>query len=80
MDWLAEVMMKPDDGGSCGRFSSFATRKRWPRIGFKADAGKYFSFRELLPHLQEIEQQADARAKGRCAAALAVSARHHQAV
>jgi ABC-type transport system involved in cytochrome c biogenesis permease subunit len=58
MDWLAEVMMKSDDAD---RQKIFVIRSPETRaaIGRSDPTEKYFSFLELTPHLQDIEQQAD---------------------
>ncbi len=57
MDWLAEVLMKQSEAD---RRKIFVIRnpETLAALGWKPDAGKYFSFGEFVPHLQEIEQQA----------------------
>ncbi len=57
MDWLAEVLMKQDEAD---RRKIFVIRnpETLTALGWSPDAGKYFSFREFVPHLQEVEQQA----------------------
>ncbi len=57
MDWLAEVLMKPDDANQRKIFV-IRNSETLIALGLNPEAGKYFSFRELLPHLQEMEQQA----------------------
>ena len=72
MDWLSELMMKPGDAdlrrifvirnpqtrSALGRDPEQKKATLLASFGFAADTSKYFSFRELFPHLQEIEQQA----------------------
>ena len=57
IDWLAEVMMKP---GEADLRKVFVIRNAdtLAALGWSPDAGKYFSFREFVPHLQDIDQQA----------------------
>ena len=57
IDWLAEVMMKP---GEADLRKVFVIRNAdtLAALGWSLDAGKYFSFREFVPHLQDIDQQA----------------------
>ena len=57
IDWLAEVLMKPD---TADQRKIFVDRnpETLTALGLNPDAGKYFSFRELFPHLREIQQQA----------------------
>jgi len=57
IDWLAEVMMKP---GEADLRKVFVIRNAdtLAALGWSPDAGKYFSFREFVPHLQNIDQQA----------------------
>jgi ABC-type transport system involved in cytochrome c biogenesis permease subunit len=57
IDWLAEVMMKP---GEADLRKVFVIRNAdtLAALGWSPDAGKYFSFREFIPHLQDIDQQA----------------------
>jgi ABC-type transport system involved in cytochrome c biogenesis permease subunit len=57
MDWLAEVMMTPDTA-NLRKVFVIRNSETLDAIGLKADAGKYFSFREFVPHLEEIQQQA----------------------
>ncbi|HEY5035757.1 MAG TPA: cytochrome c biogenesis protein CcsA, partial [Chthoniobacterales bacterium] len=58
IDWLAEVMMKSDEAD---RRKIFIIRSPETKnaIGRNDPSEKYFSFLELTPHLQEIEQQAE---------------------
>jgi len=57
IDWLAEVLLKPE---TADQRKIFVDRnpETLTALGLSPDAGKYFSFRELSPHLREIEQQA----------------------
>jgi len=57
MDWLAEVMMKPEEA-DLRKIFVIRNADTLAALGWKPDAGKYFSFREFFPHLQNIEQQA----------------------
>ncbi len=57
MDWLAEVLMKPDEA-DLRKIFVIRNPETLTALGLSPDVGKYFSFRELFPHLQEIEQQA----------------------
>ncbi len=57
MDWLAEVMMKPEQADERKIFV-IRNADTLAALGWKPDAGKYFSFREFGPHLQDIEQKA----------------------
>ncbi|MEP6820793.1 MAG: cytochrome c biogenesis protein CcsA [Chthoniobacterales bacterium] len=77
MDWLAEVMLKPDTADQQKIFiiRNLETRTALGRppgakngaeanaflaaLGMVPDPDKYWSFRELFPHVQEIEQQAE---------------------
>ncbi|HEY2801825.1 MAG TPA: cytochrome c biogenesis protein CcsA [Chthoniobacterales bacterium] len=56
--WLAEVVMKPSEAD---RRKIFVIRSPVTRasIGRNDPTEEYFSFLQLTPHLQEIEQQAD---------------------
>ncbi len=73
MDWLAEVLMKPDEADQQKIFviRNLETRTALGRaptkakgssflaaLGMLPDPDKYWSFRELFSHLQNIEQQA----------------------
>ena len=62
IDWLAEVLMKPDEAN---RRKIFVIRspETLASIGRSDPTEKYFSFLDLTPHLQEIEQQADLASK-----------------
>lgn len=57
MDWLAELLMKQDEAD---QRKIFVVRNPETLTALKLnpEAGKYFSFREFIPHLQEVEQQA----------------------
>ncbi|MGI9088926.1 MAG: cytochrome c biogenesis protein, partial [Chthoniobacterales bacterium] len=57
MDWLAEVMMKPADA-DLRKLFVIRNAETLAAFGLSPESGKYFSFRELFGHLQEIEQQA----------------------
>ena len=57
MDWLAEVLMNPEVADLRKIFVN-RNPETLTALGLSPEAGKYFSFRELSPHLQEIEQQA----------------------
>ncbi|HXA09126.1 MAG TPA: cytochrome c biogenesis protein CcsA [Chthoniobacterales bacterium] len=56
-DWLAELLMKSD---SADPRKIFVIRnpETLAALGWTIEAGKYFSFRDLFTHLQEVEQQA----------------------
>jgi ABC-type transport system involved in cytochrome c biogenesis permease subunit len=57
MDWLAEVLMRQNEAD---QRKVFVIRNPETLTALKVSpgAGKYFSFREFMPHLQEVEQQA----------------------
>lgn len=57
MDWLAELLMKQDEAD---QRKIFVVRNPETLTALKLnpETGKYFSFREFIPHLQEVEQQA----------------------
>jgi ABC-type transport system involved in cytochrome c biogenesis permease subunit len=57
IDWLAEVLMKPDIADQRKIFVD-RNPETLTALGLSPDAGKYFTFRELSPHLREIDQQA----------------------
>lgn len=57
MDWLAEVMMTPEKA-ELRKIFVLRNSETLDALGLKSDAGKYFSFREFVPHLEEIQQQA----------------------
>ncbi len=57
IDWLAEVMMKPEQA-DLRKVFVIRNADTLAALGWKPDAGKYFSFREFVPRLQEIDQQA----------------------
>ena len=57
MDWLAEVLMKSQQANERKIFV-MRNPETLTAVGLNAEAGKYFSFNDLFPHLQEIEQQA----------------------
>jgi ABC-type transport system involved in cytochrome c biogenesis permease subunit len=57
IDWLAEVLMKPEEA-DLRKIFIIRNADTLAALGWKPDAGKYFSFREFSPHLQDIEQQA----------------------
>jgi ABC-type transport system involved in cytochrome c biogenesis permease subunit len=57
IDWLAEVLMKADEA-DLRKIFVIRNPETLAALGWSAEAGKYFSFRELFSHLQEIEQQA----------------------
>ncbi len=56
-DWLAEVLMKQDVADQRKIFV-IRNPETLAALGWQPDAGKYFSFQQFVPHLQEIEQQA----------------------
>ena len=58
IDWLAEVMFKPTEADQQKLFV-IRNPETLAAIGRNGGTEKYFSFRELVPHLQEIEQQAE---------------------
>jgi ABC-type transport system involved in cytochrome c biogenesis permease subunit len=57
IDWLAEVLMKADEA-DLRKIFVIRNPETLAALGWSAETGKYFSFRELFSHLQEIEQQA----------------------
>ncbi|MEO5717522.1 MAG: cytochrome c biogenesis protein CcsA [Chthoniobacterales bacterium] len=57
MDWLAELMMKPDQA-DLRKIFVIRNADTLAALGWKPDAGKYFSFQEFVPRLQDIEQKA----------------------
>jgi len=57
IDWLADVLMKPEEA-DLRKIFVIRNADTLAALGWKPDAGKYFSFREFSPHLQDIEQQA----------------------
>jgi len=57
IDWLAEVLMKQDEA-DLRKVFVIRNSETLTALGLSPEAGKYFSFREFVPHLQELEQQA----------------------
>ncbi|HEV8422221.1 MAG TPA: cytochrome c biogenesis protein CcsA [Chthoniobacterales bacterium] len=57
IDWLVEVLMKQDEA-DLRKIFVIRNSETLSALGWKPDAGKYFSFREFIPHLQEVQQQA----------------------
>ncbi len=57
IDWLAEVLMKQDEADQQKIFV-MRNPETLTALQLSPEAGKYFSFRQFVPHLQEIEQQA----------------------
>ncbi|HEY2712609.1 MAG TPA: cytochrome c biogenesis protein CcsA [Chthoniobacterales bacterium] len=57
IDWLAEVLMKQDEA-DLRKVFVIRNPETLSALGWKPDAGKYFSFRDFIPHLQEVQQQA----------------------
>ena len=57
IDWLAEVLMKQDEA-DLRKVFVVRNPETLTALGLSPEAGKYFSFREFVPHLQELEQQA----------------------
>ncbi|MGH8094666.1 MAG: cytochrome c biogenesis protein [Chthoniobacterales bacterium] len=57
MDWLAEVLMKQDKADQRKIFV-IRNPETLTALSLSPEAGKYFSFRQFVPHLQEVEQQA----------------------
>jgi ABC-type transport system involved in cytochrome c biogenesis permease subunit len=57
IDWLAEVLMRADEA-DLRKVFVIRNPETLAALGLSPEAGKYFSFRELFSHLQEIEQQA----------------------
>jgi hypothetical protein len=55
--WLAELTMKPEQAD---QEKIFVIRNPGTLavLGWNSDAGKYFSFRQLFLHLEDIERQA----------------------
>ena len=62
IDWLAEVLMKPDVA-DLRKIFVFWNPETLTVLGLNSVPGKSFSFRELAPHLQEVQQQADLAGK-----------------
>ena len=58
IDWLAEVLMKQSVAQDRKIFV-IRNPETLAALGWQPDAGKYFSFREFIPHLQQVEQQAE---------------------
>ncbi len=56
-DWLAELLMKSDRADQ-RRIFVIRNPETLAALGWTIEAGKYFSFRDLFTHLQEVEQQA----------------------
>ncbi len=79
MDWLAEVMMKPDEA-DLRKIFVIRNPETLTALGLSPEAGKYFSFRELAPAFAGDRAAGRARGKGGGTTALAFSARHHQVV
>ena len=57
IDWLAEVLMKQDQADQRKIFV-IRNPETLTALGLSPEAGKYFSFHQFVPHLQEVEQQA----------------------
>ena len=57
MDWLAEVLMKPQEADQRKIFV-IRNPETLTALSLSPEAGKYFSFHHFFPHLQEVEQQA----------------------
>ncbi len=57
MDWLAEVLMKQDQADQRKIFV-IRNPETLTALSLSPEAGKYFSFHQFVPHLQEVEQQA----------------------
>ena len=57
IDWLAEVLMKPDVA-DLRKVFVIRNPETLTALKLSTEAGKYFSFRDFVPHLQEVEQQA----------------------
>ncbi|MBA3650319.1 MAG: cytochrome c biogenesis protein CcsA [Chthoniobacterales bacterium] len=57
MDWLAEVMMKPEQADQRKIFV-IRNADTLAALGWQPKGEKYYSFSEFVPHLQEIEQKA----------------------
>jgi len=55
--WLTELMMKPEQADQQKIFV-IRNPETLAALGWNSDAGKYFSFRQLFLHLEDIEQQA----------------------
>jgi ABC-type transport system involved in cytochrome c biogenesis permease subunit len=55
--WLAELMMKPEQADQQQIFV-IRNPETLAALGWNSDTGKYFSFRQLFLHLEDIEQQA----------------------
>ena len=57
MDWLAEVLMKQNEADQRKIFV-IRNPETLTALSLSPDGGKYFSFHQFVPHLQEVEQQA----------------------
>ncbi len=57
MDWLAEVMMNPAQSDARKIFV-IRNPETLAALGWTPAAGKYFSFQQLVDHVQDIQQQA----------------------
>ncbi|HEX4666643.1 MAG TPA: cytochrome c biogenesis protein CcsA, partial [Chthoniobacterales bacterium] len=57
MDWLAEVLMRQEEADQRKVFV-IRNPETLTALKLSPEAGKYFSFRDFVPHLQEVEQQA----------------------
>ena len=57
IDWLAEVLMKQNEA-DLRKVFVIRNPETLAALGLSSEAGKYFSFREFVPHLQDVEQQA----------------------
>ena len=57
MNWLAEVMMKPEQADQRNVFV-IRNADTLAALGWKPDEKKYFSFQEFVPHLQVIDEKA----------------------
>jgi ABC-type transport system involved in cytochrome c biogenesis permease subunit len=56
IDWLAEVLMKPEEA-DVRKIFVIRNSETLTALGLSPETGKYFSFRDLSSHLQEIERQ-----------------------
>lgn len=57
IDWLSEVMMNSNEA-NLRKIFIIRNPETLAALGWTAEAGKYFSFRELSSHLRDIEGQA----------------------
>ena len=57
IDWLTELMLKPDRADARKVFI-IRDPETLDALGWNSSAGKYFSYEQLSPHLQDVQNQA----------------------